>query len=204
MSREQGGELSTSNLEKCSLLIFAARLFFRTATFESATFQITVYSFSRRDFFSQRHFRKRNVPNYSLFTPFRGATFFFAALPSKAQRSKLQFTFFRGASFEIAVYSFSWRYFRSCSLLVFAVRLVILQFILFRSANFESALYSCLLPKPSPITRNHPNMLPHPSKTVPTCPPNGPKMPPKTSGNQEQIKSRRENDKSVKKRGPTQ
>ena len=73
MSREQGGELSTSNLEKMQftrfILVFAARLFFRTATFTrlpSANFEITFCLFSRR-----------------------------------------QFTCFRGADFEIAVYSFS-------------------------------------------------------------------------------------------------
>ena len=120
ISREQGGEVSTFNLEKCSLLVFAALL------------------------------------------------------------SKLQFTLFRGATFYIAIYSYSWRYFRNYILLVLAAPISKLQctrfrcanfeiqFCLFsgrqlncfRGANFEIAVYSCSPPKPFPIDRNHPKMLP--------------------------------------------
>ena len=183
MSREQGGELSTSNLEKCSLLVFAARLFFRTATFESATFQITVYSFSRRDFFfaaplsnsqrpklqftpfrgatffSRRYFRKRNVPNQSLILP----------VHSFALR---QFRNYILLVFAAPVYLFSWRRFRNCSLFVFA-----------------------------------PQALPNRSKSFKNAPPEPPKCSknaPQNVRNREKIKSRREKEKSVKKRGRSQ
>ena len=88
------------SISKCSLLVFAARLNFEMqfTRFRGATSfrnrsllvfaarlnsEIVVYSFSRRDF--------------------RNCSFLVFA----AWLSKLQFTPFRGATFEIAVYSFS-------------------------------------------------------------------------------------------------
>jgi len=63
----------------------------------------------------------------------------------------LQFTSFRGATFESAVYSLSK-----------------LQFTHFRGATFEIAVYSFSPPKPFPINTNHPKMLPQNPQNVPT------------------------------------
>ena len=58
------------------------------------------------------------------------------------QFGKMQFTCFRRATFEIAVYSFSRRDFLYCNLLVFVALLSKLHFTSSRGADFEIAVHS--------------------------------------------------------------
>ena len=71
-----------------------------------------------------------------------------------ARLLKLQFTSFRGATFEIAVCLFSRRDFRYCSLLAFEAQLSKVQFTRFRGTTFDIAVYSFPPPPPSQSTKS--------------------------------------------------
>ena len=149
MSREQGGELSTSNLEKCCLLVFAARLFFRTATFESATFQITVYSFSRRDFFVRSATFESATFQITVYS-FSRRDFFFAALLLKAQRSKSKFNPSSSLVCPPPISKLHFACFRGASLLVFVAPISKLQFTRFRPPSPSQSMK--IIQKCFPIT----------------------------------------------------